>query len=132
MTLVDSSVWIDFFSSAPGPGGHELKRLISASEPVALSGVIVTEVLQGLRWDVRRVEHQLALWDLLEPGGFGTYRSAASLARLARSRGVTLTTIDALIATLALERGAILFTLDRDFRHIASFTALRLHTVPTN
>lgn len=129
MILVDSSVWIDFFSRAPGPGGRELKRLIAASEPMALTGVIVTEVLQGLRWDVQRVERQLALWDLLEPQGFETYRNAAGLARVARSRGVMLTTIDALIATVALESGVILFTLDRDFRHIESFTGLRLHFV---
>ena len=96
---------------------------------MALTGVIVTEVLQGLRWDVQRVERQLALWDLLEPQGFETYRNAAGLARVARSRGVMLTTIDALIATVALESGVILFTLDRDFRHIESFTGLRLHFV---
>jgi predicted nucleic acid-binding protein len=132
LILVDSSVWIDFFSSAPGPGGHELKRLIAASEPLALTGVIVTEVLQGLRWDAQRVEHQLALWDLLEPQGFETYCNAAGLARLARSRGITLTTIDALIATLALENGAVLCTLDRDFRRIESFTSLRIHPLASN
>ena len=127
MILVDSSVWIDFFSSAPGPGGRELRRLIAESEPVALSGIIVTEVLQGLGRDVQRIEHHLSLWDLLEPRGFETYRNAAGLVRLARSRGVTLTTVDALIATLALERRAVLFTLDRDFSRIGSFTGLRIH-----
>jgi predicted nucleic acid-binding protein len=132
LILVDSSVWIDFFSSAPGPGGYELKRLIATSEPVALTGVIITEVLQGLRRDIQRVEQRLALCDLLEPQGFETYRHAAGLARLARSRGLTLTTIDALIATLALERGVVLFTLDMDFRRIGSFTSLRLHPVGSN
>lgn len=132
MTLVDSSVWIDFFSSSPGPGGGELGRLIAASEPLALAGVIVTEVLQGLRRDLTPVENQLALWDMLEPVGFETYRKAAALSRLARSRGVALTTVDALIATLALESGAVLFTLDRDFQRIAAFTDLRIHEVPTS
>lgn len=129
MILVDSSVWIDFFSHAPGPAGRELRRLIADSEPLALCGIIVTEVLQGLRWDVRRIERQLALWDLLEPKGFETYRKAAILIRLARSRGVTLGTIDALIATLALERGAVLFTLDKDFQRIGAFTGLNLYPV---
>jgi len=132
LTLVDSSVWIDFFSSKPGPGGDELDRMITASEPLALAGVIVTEVLQGLRRDVAQVEHQLALWDMLEPEGFETYRRAADLVKLARSRGVALTTIDSLIVTLALESGAVLFTLDRDFQRIAAFTDLRIHEVPTN
>ncbi|MGH9400650.1 MAG: type II toxin-antitoxin system VapC family toxin [Terriglobia bacterium] len=129
MTLVDSSVWIDFFSKAPGPGGRELRRLIAESEPLALSGAIVTEVLQGLRQDIDRIERHLRLWDLLEPRGVETYRNAAGLVRLARSRGVTLTTVDALIAILALEHGAALFTLDGDFRHIGRFTGLKLHEI---
>jgi predicted nucleic acid-binding protein len=132
LTLVDSSVWIDFFSRSPGPGGHELRRLIDEAEPLALAGLIVTEVLQGLRRDVAQVEDQLALWELIEPEGFETYRNAAALFRVARSRGVSLTTVDALIAALALENGAVLFTLDRDFARIASFTGLRIHAVPTN
>lgn len=126
---MDSSVWIDFFSSAPGPGGRELRGLLAESEPVALTGLIVTEILQGLRWDVQRIERQLGLWDLLEPLGFKTYQEAAGLVRLARSRGVTLTTIDAIIATIALEHEAVLFTLDQDFGRIASFTELKIHTI---
>ena len=129
LILVDSSVWIDFFSNAPGPAGHELKRLIAASEPVALTGVIVTEVLQGLRRDIEPIEYQLRLWDMVEPQGFETYRNAASLARLARSRGLTLSTIDCLIATLAVEQRAVLFTLDEDFRGIQGFTSLRIYAV---
>lgn len=129
MILVDSSVWIDFFSRAPGPAGQELRRLMEESEPIVLAGIIVSEVLQGLRRDLERIEHQLGLWDLLEPDGFTTYRNAAALIRLARSRGVTLGTIDALIATLALEHGAVLFTLDKDFQHVGAFTGLKLHSV---
>ncbi|MGH9444625.1 MAG: type II toxin-antitoxin system VapC family toxin [Terriglobia bacterium] len=125
---MDSSVWIDFFRKAPGPAGHELRRLIAESEPLALSGIIVTEVLQGIGRDIEWIEHHLSLWDLVEPEGFKTYMNAASLSRFARSRGVTLTTIDALIATLALERGAVLFTLEQDFSHVADFTGLRIHS----
>ena len=132
MLLVDSSVWIDFFSNAPGLGGHELRRMIADSEPIALSGVIVTEVLQGLQRDVESIEHQLSLWDLLEPRGFKTYRDAAALFRLARSRGVSLTTVDALIAALALEGGATLFTLDKDFERLGSFTDLKFHRARAN
>jgi predicted nucleic acid-binding protein len=127
LILVDSSVWIDFFSKAPGPGGRELRRLITGSEPLALSGVIVTEVLQGISRDIERIEHHLGLWELLEPEGFETYRMAASLSRLVRSHGVALATVDALIATLALEHGAVLFTLDKDFSHIAGFTGLKIY-----
>jgi predicted nucleic acid-binding protein len=39
---------------------------------------------------------------------------------------VTLSTVDALLAALALEFDAAFFTLDRDFERLA-FTGLRLH-----
>ena len=127
MILVDTSVWIDFFNRRPGEAGRELRRLIAEAEPVVLTGVVVLEVLQGLTRDVEAIEAYLAQWDMLEPQGMETYRRAAALFRQARGRGIALTTIDALIATLALENGAVLFTLDRDFTRLARFTPLRLH-----
>ena len=119
MILVDSSVWIDFFSSAPGRAGNELRRMISDAEPFALTGVVVTEILQGLTRDAGRVEGYLSQWELLEPRGFRTYREAAEIFRLGRAKGVSLTTVDVLIAAIALEQRASVFTLDKDFFRIA-------------
>ena len=127
MILVDSSVWIDFFSSAPGRAGNELRRMISDAEPLALAGVIVTEILQGLTRDAGRIEQYLTQWDLLEPKGFRTYREAAAIYRLGRAKGVSLTTIDVLIAAMALEHHANVFTLDKDFSRIARLTGLPLY-----
>lgn len=130
MILVDSSVWIDFLSSSPGPAGNELRRMIAHAEPIVLTGIVVSEVLQGLTREVERVERYLAKWEMLEPRGFGTYRTAAAIFRLARSRGVKLTTTDTLIAAIALEHGASVFSLDKDFAHIARLMRLSLHRVP--
>jgi predicted nucleic acid-binding protein len=55
LILVDSSVWIDFLSSRPGSAGQELRRLIEGGAPVAVTGVVVTEILQGLKRDVERI-----------------------------------------------------------------------------
>ena len=44
--------------------------MIADAEPFALAGVIVTEILQGLKRDVGRLEHYLSQWDVLEPKGF--------------------------------------------------------------
>ena len=130
MILVDTSVWIDFFSSSPGIGGDELRRMIDEVEPFALTGIVVTEILQGLRRDVHRIEHFLSLWDMLEPRGFATYREASAISRLARSKGISLTTVDTLIAAIALENHATLFSLDKDFSRIARLTPLRMHSMP--
>ena len=130
MILVDSSVWIDFFSSAPGQAGEELRRMIADYEPLALCGVIVTEILQGLIRDSGPIEEYLAHWELLEPKGFSTYREAAVIFRLGRGKGISLTTIDVLIAAIALEHRASVFTLDKDFSRIARLTGLPLYSLP--
>ncbi len=127
MILVDSSVWIDFFSSSPGRAGGELRRMIEESEPFALTGVVVAEVLQGLTRDAGRIEQFLAQWDLIEPSGVATYRTAAAIYRAARGKGMSLTTIDTLIAAIALEHRATVFTLDQDFSRIALITRLVLY-----
>jgi predicted nucleic acid-binding protein len=130
MILVDSSVWIDFFSSAPGRAGDELRRMIRDAEPFALTGVVVAEILQGLTRHVRQIEHYLSRWEMLKPHGFRTYCEAAAIFRLGRSKGVSLTTLDALIAAIALEHRASVFTLDKDFSRIARLTGLPLHPLP--
>jgi len=61
---------------------------------------------------------------MLEPQGFETYRQAAAMYRTARARGVSLTTIETLIAAIALEHSASVFTLDPDFSRIARITGL--------
>ena len=104
--------------------------MIDEVEPFALAGIVVTEILQGLRRDVHRIEHFLSLWDMVEPRGFATYREASAISRLARSKGISLTTVDTLIAAIALENHATLFSLDKDFSRIARLTPLRLHSLP--
>jgi len=127
LILVDSSVWVDFFSRTPRRPGAELRRLIQNDEPIALTGVVVAEILQGLKRDPATIERFLAHWEMLEPSGFPTYSSAASIYRAARSKGIATTTIDTLIAAIALENGATVFTAANDFSRIASITGLALH-----
>ena len=125
MILVDTSVWIDFLNSSHGPAGDELERLISANAPVVLTGLILTEVLQGLKRDVEPVAQLLSRWPLIEPLGFATYEAAAAIFRHARSRGLTLSTVDVVLAALVIENDAVFFTLDQDFKRLA-LTSLRL------
>ena len=127
MILVDSSVWIDFFSSSPSRAGAELRRMIAEEEPFATTGIIVAEVLQGLTRNVTQIERYLSQWEMLEPRGFGTYREAAAIFRMARAKGISLTTIDSLIASIALEHGASVFTLDKDFARIARVARLSVY-----
>jgi len=57
-----------------------------------------------------------------------TYREAARIYRAARGRGIVLTTIDTLIAAIALKHGTTVFTLDQHFSRIARITHLPLYS----
>jgi predicted nucleic acid-binding protein len=56
MILVDTSVWIDFFNGKNLPHVETLETLISQEANMAICGVILTEVLQGISNDK---EHKL-------------------------------------------------------------------------
>jgi predicted nucleic acid-binding protein len=103
--------------------------MIVEDEPFALTGIVVTEVLQGLKRDATQIARYLSLWDMLEPAGLSTYEEAASIFRHARSKSLSVSTIDAVIAAVTLEHSATIFSLDKGFSLIARFTPLRLHRV---
>jgi hypothetical protein len=53
--------------------------MIADAEPFALAGIVITEILQGLRRDVSRIERYLSQWEMLEAKGFSRYREAAGI-----------------------------------------------------
>ena len=101
--------------------------MIDQNEPIALTGVVVAEMLQGLTRNAAAIEEFLMQCDLIEPSGFETYCEAATIYRKARSRGISLTTIDTLIAAVALKHGVSVFTLDQDFSRITQVSNLALY-----
>lgn len=101
--------------------------MITDAEPFAITGIVITEILQGLTRDSSQIERYLSMWDMLEPRGFRTYREGAAIFRGARAKGISLSTVDALIAAIAIEHGASVFTVDKDFFRIAHFANLTLH-----
>ncbi|HAS83773.1 MAG TPA: hypothetical protein DCS43_14150 [Verrucomicrobia bacterium] len=51
MTLVDTTVWIDFFTGKANPQVAVLDLLISEGQDICICGMVLTEVLQGVRED---------------------------------------------------------------------------------
>jgi predicted nucleic acid-binding protein len=123
---VDTSVWVDFLNDARGSVGDQLEHLNATNGPLVLMCLVVAEVFQSLKREVESATRLLVHWPLIEPSGFATYEAAATIFRQALGRGVTLSTEDALLAAVALEYHAALFTLDRVFGRLA-FSGLRLH-----
>ena len=123
MLLVDTSVWIDFLVPRPTRAVDYFRAQLDARQSFALTELIYLEVLQGVREPVtaRKVASYLRAQTVLYPRhGLRTYEAAADLYRRCRAAGVTVrSTIDCLIAQLAMEYNATLLHSDRDYEHIA-------------
>jgi predicted nucleic acid-binding protein len=96
-------------------------QLLLGQAELCTCGVVVAEVLQGLRRDKSRREIGAQFRNLvwLEAAGIETYEGAADLYREMRARGVTVrSTIDCLIAVLADTHGCYVLARDRDLNEI--------------
>ena len=133
MIVVDTSVWIDFFAGRDDQAHvQQLLRLIDDDAGIAITDIILTEILQGLRDErsVERVEHRLEAIDVLRLHTLADFRSAAALYRQARRQGITIRkTLDCLIAVVCIREGCPILHNDRDFDQLAGATALTVHRV---
>ena len=131
MIVVDTSVWIDVLNDTPAPQAQRCMQLIESGEPIALTDVILTEVLQGLRSDreAALVERHLRAFPILRLEELDDFVLAAKLYRAARRAGVTIRkTLDCLIAAPCVRTGAPLLHADGDFDRLATCTPLRIWT----
>jgi predicted nucleic acid-binding protein len=129
--LADTSVWIDFFAGRDTPQTMFFKAAVRDGADVALTGLILAEILQGVPSDSEfaRLRKVLSSFRVLYPMSEETYVQAAGLYRKGRKRGVTIRSlIDCLIAAIAMEHGASVLHRDRDFERISTFAPLE--TIP--
>lgn len=127
MILVDSSVWIDYFSGAESREVEALDRLLG-TDLLAVGDLILVEVLQA--FDEERVfnlvRRRLAELTVVVLGGPDIAVQAARNFRLLRRRGVTVRkTIDTVIATRCIESRLRLLHSDRDFEPFVKHLGLR-------
>lgn len=116
-TLVDSSVWIDYFNGTPSAEADLLDGLIGR-ERLVVGDLILAEVLQGFRREQDFVAAREALLSFQPVAMLSPALAVASAQhfRALRQRGVTVRkTIDCLIATYCIENGVALLHSDRDF-----------------
>ena len=127
MTLVDSSVWIDYFNGRTTPETEKLDNLLGR-ETLAIGDLILTEVLQGFRQDkdFNQARALLASLTLVNLGGRAIAMRAARNFRALRKLGVTpRKTIDTIIATRCIESEYELLHSDRDFGPFVKYLGLR-------
>jgi predicted nucleic acid-binding protein len=104
-----------------------LRRLLAANVPAAVPGVVLQEVLSGVRSPVqfRELRRALEHFELLLAAR-EHHVAAAEISNACRSRGVAAGLADCLIAALTIGARGALFTTDGDFLQIAEHSALTL------
>lgn len=128
MALIDSSVWIDYLTERPLPHAELLAARLDRGLPVATTGIVIQELLQGLRSEreANQLRARLSRLRYLAAGK-STHVTAALLYRKVRARGITLPAVDALIAAVAVENDVPLLTADVvHFEALAKVSKLRL------
>jgi hypothetical protein len=128
MVIVDTSVWVDFFAGKGTAQVGRLERFLAESEDVCTCGVILLEVLQGIRGDsdYARTLSRFNAFLYLEMAR-GTFVKAAQIYRDLRRRGLTVSKpVDCMIAAVAIEHNVALLHNDRDFDPIEKFCGLKV------
>jgi len=129
MVLVDTSGWICFFARL---GFLEIKKAVGSlldENRVAIVGPVVVELIQGCRNETEKNDIERSLQGLLWLSVLDRHwHLSAQLAFDLRRRGITVSAIDALIATMTMDYGCQLLHQDKDYDFIAKqFTKLKLY-----
>ncbi|BAZ81765.1 PIN domain nuclease [Sphaerospermopsis kisseleviana CS-549] len=117
MIIVDSSVWVDYFNGIETPETNKLDQLLGV-EPIAISDLILTEVLQGFRSDngYQTAKELLTSLHIFEMLGLDIAIKSADNYRFLRKQGITIRkTADVIIATFCIETQNSLLFSDKDF-----------------
>jgi predicted nucleic acid-binding protein len=117
MVIVDTTVWIDYLSGKNNAETDWLDRELGREE-IALTDLILTEVLQGVRddGDFAAFRKQLMGFEIFSAGGTELALQAAVNFRELRKKGFTVRkTVDCWIATFCIREGYSLLHRDRDY-----------------
>ena len=128
MILVDSSVWVDYFSGRATRESNLLDESL-VTDRLLTGDLILAEVLQGFRResDFRSALDLLTRLEFVRLGGRKIAVAAARNYRTLRIRGVTVRrTIDGLIATCCIVNRHTLLHSDRDFDGFERYLGLQV------
>jgi hypothetical protein len=128
MTIVDTTVWIDYFGGVVNEHTTWLDTELGRQR-LGLTDLILCETLQGIRTDIAfaQVRSDLMKLHVFNGGGSEIAVASAQNYRILRQRGHTVRkTIDCVIATFCIEGGHSLLHRDRDFDVFEDFLGLRV------
>jgi len=128
LVIVDTSIWIDFFQNPESMHKQELKELIRDNNRAVICGIILQEILQGIKDNqfFEAVKQRLLQLPFLNTDR-EIYLYASSLYRMLQGKGITIPPVDVTIAAIAIKNKIPIFTDDKHFRTIEKYSELRLY-----
>lgn len=132
MIVVDTSAWVDLLRDLDTPARRRLEIVLQAGEPIAVTELVVAELLSGARSEQHRrsLRARTLAHEVLPLGGLSGFEDGAELYRAARAAGVTVRYLaDCLIAVPTIKAGASLLHSDRDFDQLARVSDLVIEPV---
>ncbi len=133
ISVVDSSVWIDFFNKKTTPQIEIVKSnlyISTKSSPFVILPIIYQEILQGIDNDKQYylVKEVLLGLEMIEIDQFLYAEKAADLYRNLRRKGVTIRKAnDCFIAAVCIDYKYPIIHNDKDFGNIAKHTTLKIY-----
>ena len=128
MILFDSSVWIDALQGKKSSQVKLLSDSIIQNEMVAVCPLIVQEVLQGIRDNIRfiAVKNNFRSFIRLKIPSYSVALETAKLYRSLRRKGITVTSSDCVISVFAIHFEVPVAHNDKDFDIIAKHSPLKI------
>jgi len=123
MVLVDTSVLIGYFKKADGVPYDKMDYIIDNDIPYGICNYVYQELLQGSRNKqeyemLKEYLNTVPFYDLKY--GKQSFENAALMFIDCRKKGITIrSTLDLIIAEIAIENGLYLLHNDADFTNIA-------------
>lgn len=127
--LVDTSAWVEFLRATGSAHHWWLHRAIADETPLSWTDPILYELTAGAGGTARAAQLRALLFrgPMLAVAGLQDWEDAARLYRAARARGVTVrSTVDCLIAAVALRTETPVLARDRDFAALAAVSDLQV------
>ena len=129
MILVDTSALLPFLAGRSTRASKAVATALSDGLEIALTPIVVQEVLQGAREELewRKLKTYLLTQAILAPRDpVATHVAAARIYYDCRRRGLTVrSTLDCVVAQIAIEHGVPLLHDDRDYDAIARVRELK-------
>ena len=129
MVLVDTTVWIDFFAARSLDHVVALENLIRNREDICTCGIVITEVLKGIRKESEFKRTRDLFNNLLFlPMPYPVFLKAADIYRGLRRKDITIRkSVDCMIASVAIENDLPLLHNDKDFEAIEEHCGLKCY-----